>query len=485
MSNEKIGKVCLTFDDILLKVMYSDIDPATVSMESDLTTDIKLKIPLLSAAMDTVTESSMAIGMALEGGIGIIHKNMEPERQAEEVAKVKRFENGFIEDPVTLSPDQTLADARGGHYSGIPITADGSTHGRLVGLITKKDYYFDDPMGDKISDYMTPFEDLVIGYEGISLEDANKLLKEHKRSKVMIINNDSERKLVALVTRADLEKNMLYPNASKDDRKRLRAGAAIGPFDVDTRVPLLIEKHVDVIVVDTAHGHTKNVLDAVKRIKDEFGIQVIAGNVATSEGAADLQSAGADGVKVGIGPGSICTTRVVAGVGVPQATAVIDCVNAVDIPVIADGGVKYSGDIAKAIGLGASCVMIGSLFAGTDEAPGEIIITEDMRRFKSYRGMGSLGAMRQGSADRYFQKDTEKQKLVPEGIEGMVPAVGPLRDHIYQMVGGLKQAMGYVGASSIPEMHEKAQFIRATTSTAQKESHPRVPIIKKAPNYPT
>jgi IMP dehydrogenase len=485
MSNGKIGEVCLTYDDILLRVMYSDVDPATVSLETELTADIKLKIPLVSAAMDTVTESTMAIGMALEGGVGIIHKNMTPERQAEEVAKVKRFENGFIEDPVTLSPDHTLDDARAVKYSGIPITADGSTHGRVVGLLTKKDFYFDDPGGDKIADYMTTFEDLVVGYEGISLEDANKLLKEHKRSKVIIINNDSERKLVSIVTRTDLEKNVLYPYACKDPRKRLRVGAAIGPFDVEKRVPLLIEKQVDVICVDTAHGHTKNVIEATKQVKEGFDVQVIAGNVATTDGAKALADAGADAVKVGIGPGSICTTRVVAGVGVPQATAVIDCVNAVDVPVIADGGVKYSGDIAKAIGLGASSVMIGSLFAGTDEAPGEIIITEDMRRFKSYRGMGSIGAMRQGSADRYFQQMAERQKLVPEGIEGMVPSVGPLRDHIYQMIGGLRQAMGYVGATSVPEMRDKAEFIRATTSTAQKESHPRVPIIKKAPNYPT
>lgn len=485
MSNDKIGKVCLTYDDILLKVMYSDADPQKVSLESQLSTNIKLKIPLVSSAMDTVTESAMAIGMALEGGIGIIHKNLTPEQQANEVAKVKRFENGFIDDPKTLSPSNTIGDARSVSYSGIPITEDGSTHGKLVGLLTKKDYYFDDPDSDAIQDYMTPFKDLVVGYEGTSLEDANKLLKEHKRSKVMIIDNDQDRNLIAIVTRADLEKNKMYPKACKDDRKRLRVGAAIGPFDVEKRVPLLIEKGLDVVVVDTAHGHTKNVVDAVAAIKKKFDIDVIGGNVATTEGAKALADAGADGVKVGIGPGSICTTRVIAGVGVPQATAVYDCAQAVEVPVIADGGIKYSGDIAKAIGLGACSVMLGSLLAGTNEAPGEIIVTEDLRRFKSYRGMGSLGAMRKGSADRYFQKADETKKLVPEGIEGMVPSVGPLRDHIYQMIGGLRQAMGYVGAKTIPEMRHKAQFIRATTSTAQKESHPRVPIIKKAPNYPS
>lgn len=488
----KFKEFGLTYDDVLLKVQYSDIDPSTVNVETQITKKIRLKIPILSAAMDTVTEAKMAIGLALEGGLGVIHRNMSPEQEAFEVEKVKRFESGFVEDPLTLAPDNTLADAKeiNKKYSGIPITSDGSSNGKLVGLLTSKDFYFDDPYTDLIKDYMTPFEDLVIAYDGITLEEANKKLKESKKGKVLVINNDTDRKLVSIVCRKDLEKNYQYPYACKDENKRLRVTAAVGPTDYETRVEALVKAKVDAVVIDTAHGYSKNVLDTIKAIKNNYdNLEVIAGNVATKEGVEALIGAGADAIKVGIGPGAICTTRVIAGVGVPQATAVYECVKAAgDIPIIADGGIKYSGDIAKAIGLGAAAVMIGSLFAGTDEAPGETYITEDHRVFKSYRGMGSIGAMQKGSADRYSQRINNgqlSQKLVPEGIEGMVPAIGPLKDHVYQMIGGLRQAMGYCGAQSISEFQKRAEFVRTMTPTAAKESHPRVPIVKRAPNYPT
>ncbi len=489
--NNKFKGVGLTYDDILLKVQYSDIDPSKVNVETRITKNIRLKVPILSAAMDTVTESKMAIALALEGGLGVIHRNMSPQQQAAEVRNVKRFESGFVENPLTLSLSKTLADARviNKKYSGIPITDDGSANGKLVGLLTSKDYYFDDPDEHLIKDYMTPFKDLVIDYEGITLDDANKRLKESKKGMVLLINNDTEQRLMSLVCRKDLEKNYLYPNACKDKNKRLRVAAAVGPSDLEVRSALLIQAKVDALVIDTAHGYTKNVLDCIKLLKDNYpDTEVIAGNVATPEGVKGLIDAGADAIKVGIGPGAICTTRVIAGVGVPQATAVFDCVrSAGDVPIIADGGIKYSGDIAKAIGLGACAVMIGSLFAGTDEAPGETYITEDHRVFKSYRGMGSIGAMQSGSADRYFQKvsgSKMSQKLVPEGIEGMVPAIGPLKDHVYQLIGGLRQAMGYCGAINIKKFQEKTVFIRSTTGSALKESHPRVPLVKRAPNYP-
>lgn len=480
----------LTYDDILLKIQYSDFIPSEANLETNLTRNIKLKIPVVSSAMDTVTEAKIAIAIALEGGLGIIHRNMTPEHQASEVMKVKRFESGFVEEPATLGPTNTLGDARGIRYNTIPITEDGTSHSKLVGLLSSKDYYFDDPDTDEIEKYMIPFDELIVDYEGITLEDANKRLKESKRGKVVIINNNDERKLVSMVTRKDLEKNYEFPNACKDEHKHLRAGAAIGPADAKKRVPTLIDAGVDVLCIDTSHGHTKNVIETLKYIKSDYEVEVVVGNVATREGTEALIEAGADAVKVGVGPGAICTTRIVAGVGVPQASAIIECADAAgDIPIIADGGIKYSGDIAKAIGLGASCVMIGSLFAGTDEAPGETIITEDHRVFKSYRGMGSIGAMQAGSADRYGQASEgvapmEAKKLVAEGIEGMVPAIGPLADHLYQLMGGLKQAMGYVGAKNIQEMQAKAVFIRTSPGTSERESHPRVPIVKKAPNYP-
>jgi IMP dehydrogenase len=487
---DNFENIRLTYDDILLKIQYSEFIPSDANLETNLTKSIKLKIPLVSAAMDTVTEAKLAIAIALEGGIGIIHRNMTPELQVQEVIKVKRFESGFVEEPATLSPLDTLRDARSIKYNTVPITEDGTSHGKLVGLLSSKDYYFDDPDEDYIEKYMKPFEQLAIEYEGITLEEANLRLKESKRGKLVIINNDKDRKLVSMVTRKDLEKNYEFPNACKDGLKQLRVGAAVGPSDIEKRAPLLVEAGADVLCIDTSHGHTKNVIDALKYLKNNFDIQVIAGNVATREGTESLITSGADAVKVGIGPGAICTTRIVAGVGVPQASAIIECADAAgDLPIIADGGVKYSGDIAKAIGLGASSVMIGSLFAGTDEAPGETMITEDHRLFKSYRGMGSIGAMQAGSADRYHQTTNglgpmEAKKLVAEGIEGMVPAIGPLADHIYQLIGGLKQAMGYVGAKNIPEMREKAIFIRTSPGTIERESHPRVPIVKKAPNYP-
>lgn len=487
---EKIDTIGLTYDDVLLKVEYSEINPSDVTTSSMLTKKIRLKIPILSSAMDTVTEAKLAIALALEGGIGIIHKNFTPEKQAEEVAHVKRFESGFVEKPLTLSPKHTLKDAReiNKKYSGIPITEDGNSNGRLVGLLTSKDYYYDDPETDQIDKYMTPFNDLVIDYEGITLEQANRRLKESKKGKVLVINNDKDRRLMSIVCRKDLEKNYFYPNSCKDENKRLRVGAAVGALDVKERVNPLINAGVDIIVVDSAHGHTKNVIEAVRYIKKNFDIDVIGGNVATREGTEALIEAGADAVKVGIGPGAICTTRIVTGVGSPQATAVLECAQAAgDIPVIADGGIKYSGDIAKAVGLGANAVMIGGLFAGTNEAPGETVITEDHRVFKSYRGMGSIGAMMKGSADRYFQSvpgEPNLKKLVAEGIEGMVPAIGPLADHIYQLIGGLKQAMGYCGALSIEEFQQKARFIKSVSGTAIKESHPRVEFLKEAPNYP-
>jgi IMP dehydrogenase len=488
---DKFKEIGLTYDDVLLKAKYSDIDPSKVNVETQITKNIRLKVPILSAAMDTVTEANMAIALALEGGLGVIHRNMSTEQEAAEVRKVKRFESGFVEAPLTLGPTNTLNDARKINikYSGIPITEDGGSNGKLMGLLTSKDYYFDAPDSDLIQDYMTPFTELVIAYDGITLEEANKKLKESKKGKVLIINNDEDRKLMSIVCRKDLEKNYQYPFACKDENKRLRVAAAVGPMDYEARAEALVKARVDAFVIDSAHGHSKNIIDTIKALKGSYDVDIIAGNVATKDGTRALIDAGVDAVKVGIGPGAICTTRVVAGVGVPQATAVFECVKeAGEVPIIADGGIKFSGDIAKALGLGAAAVMIGSLFAGTDEAPGETYITEDHRVYKSYRGMGSIGAMQKGSADRYGQKVEDGKitnKLVPEGIEGMVPAIGPLKDHVYQMIGGLRQAMGYCGASNLEEFKKRAEFVRTVTPTASQESHPRVPIIKRAPNYPS
>ncbi|RKD29043.1 IMP dehydrogenase [Thermohalobacter berrensis] len=473
----------LTFDDVLLVPAKSEILPKDVRVNTYLTKKIKLNIPIMSAGMDTVTESRMAIAMAREGGIGIIHKNMSIEQQAMEVDKVKRSEHGVITDPFYLSSEHKLGDAlelmERYHISGVPIT---DKNRNLIGIITNRDIRFETDTSRKIGDVMTK-ENLVTAKQGIDMEEALEVMKKHKIEKLPLV--DEEGKLAGLITIKDIEKAIQYPNSAKDENGRLLVGAAVGiSKDMMDRVKALIDAKVDVIVIDTAHGHSKAVLEAVKKIKGRFpDIQLIAGNVATAEATEDLIKAGADAVKVGIGPGSICTTRVVAGVGVPQITAVYNCAEAAKkygVPVIADGGIKYSGDIPKAIAVGANVVMIGSLFAGTDESPGEMELYQG-RRFKVYRGMGSLGAMAAGSKDRYFQE--ESKKFVPEGVEGRVPYRGPLSDMIYQLVGGLKAGMGYCGAKDIEELKEKAQLIKITQAGLI-ESHPHdIQITKESPNY--
>jgi IMP dehydrogenase len=473
----------LTFDDVLLVPAKSEVLPKDVRIDTYLTKKIKLNIPIMSAGMDTVTEARMAIAMAREGGIGIIHKNMSIEEQAMEVDKVKRSEHGVITDPFYLSPLHCVSDAlelmERYHISGVPITDDRK---RLVGIITNRDIRFETDTSKRINDVMTK-ENLVTAHKDISMDEALEIMKKHKIEKLPLV--DSEGKLSGLITIKDIEKSIQYPNAAKDSNKRLLAGAAVGiTADMMDRVKALVEAKVDVIVIDTAHGHTKGVLEAVKKIKNHYpDIQLIAGNVATAEATEDLIKAGADAVKVGIGPGSICTTRVVAGVGVPQLTAIYNCAQAAKkygIPVIGDGGIKYSGDIAKAIAAGANVVMIGSLLAGTEESPGETELYQG-RRFKVYRGMGSLGAMKKGSKDRYFQENSKK--LVPEGVEGRVPYRGPLSDTIYQLIGGLRAGMGYCGAPTIKDLHQKAQFIKITNAGLI-ESHPHdIQITKEAPNY--
>ncbi|HLS52485.1 MAG TPA: IMP dehydrogenase [Tissierellaceae bacterium] len=473
----------LTFDDVLLVPQKSEILPRETDITTYLTKKIKLNIPLMSAGMDTVTEARMAIAMAREGGIGIIHKNMSIEKQALEVDRVKRSEHGVITDPFYLSPDHIVSDAlelmERYHISGVPITNE---DGKLVGIITNRDIRFEREVTKKIDDVMTK-ENLVTAQVGISMDDALEAMKEHKIEKLPLV--DDEFNLVGLITIKDIEKSIQHPNSAKDDSGRLLAGAAVGVTgDMMDRVKALVEAKVDVIVVDTAHGHSKGVIDAVKRIKLEYPeLQVIAGNVATAEATVDLIEAGADAVKVGIGPGSICTTRVVTGIGVPQITAVIDCAKAAKeygVPVIADGGIKYSGDITKAIAAGANVIMAGSLFAGTDESPGEEVLYEG-RRYKEYRGMGSEGAMDSGSKDRYFQENTKK--YVPEGIEGRIHYRGPLGDVVYQLIGGLRSGMGYVGAKSIEDLQTKAKFMKITPASLV-ENHPHnVYITKEAPNY--
>nr|WP_156940144.1 IMP dehydrogenase [Caldanaerobius polysaccharolyticus] len=478
----EVIKEALTFDDVLLVPAKSEVLPKDVDVSTRLTNRIKLNIPLMSASMDTVTEARLAIAIAREGGIGIIHKNMSIEKQASEVDKVKRSEHGVIVDPFYLSPDHTINDAlqlmERYHISGVPITVNG----KLVGIITNRDIRFEDDLSKKISDVMTK-EGLVTAPVGTTLEEAQKILKKHKIEKLPLVDEDFN--LKGLITIKDIEKSIKYPNAAKDLRGRLLAGAAVGiTKDMMERVAALVEAGVDVVVVDTAHGHSRGVIEAVERIKERYpDLQLIAGNVATREAVEDLIKAGADCVKVGIGPGSICTTRVVAGVGVPQLTAIMDCAEAADkygIPVIADGGIKYSGDIVKALAAGASAVMIGSLFAGTEESPGEIEIYQG-RSFKVYRGMGSLGAMSSGSKDRYFQEDAKK--LVPEGVEGRVPFKGPLSDTIFQLIGGLRAGMGYCGAKNLEELKRNARFVKIT-SAGLRESHPHdIIITKEAPNY--
>ena len=480
----KFVKEGLTFDDVLLIPAESNVVPAQVDVSTQLTKKIRLNTPIMTAAMDTVTEADMAIAIAREGGIGIIHKNMSIERQADLVDRVKRSENGVIVDTFFLAPENTVrvADNLMGRYkiSGVPICEDG----KLVGIITNRDLRFmtDKDFDQKIADVMTK-ENLVTAPVGTTLKDAQEILRHHRIEKLPIV--DEKGYLKGLITIKDIEKAVQYPNSARDANGRLLCGAAIGATaDVLDRVAALVEAQVDVVVLDSAHGHNSGIIEAVRKVKKAYpDLQLIAGNVATGEGTRALIEAGADCVKVGIGPGSICTTRVVAGIGVPQITAVYDaaCVAAeYGIPVIADGGIKYSGDIVKALAAGANVVMLGSLVAGCKEAPGEYELYQG-RQFKVYRGMGSLGAMGKGSSDRYFQ--AKNKKFVPEGVEGRVPFKGPLADTIYQMIGGLRSGMGYVGCANIPEMHEKAQFVRIT-GAGLKESHPHdIQITKEAPNY--
>ncbi|MGE4317399.1 MAG: IMP dehydrogenase [Deferribacterales bacterium] len=485
MYHDKIIKDALTFDDVLIVPAKSEILPKDVETKTKLTDRIMLNIPLVSAAMDTVTEARLAIAMAQEGGIGFIHKNMSIEAQAAEVDKVKRSESGMIVDPVTIDPNKTVEDALDlmGRYkiSGVPVV-DGE---KLVGILTNRDLRFVDRYTAKVSEYMTS-KNLVTVPVGTSLEESMRHLQEHRIEKLLVV--DDSYKLKGLITIKDINKRIKYPNAAKDDMGRLLVGAAVGVGEeAKARVAALVEKKADVVVVDTAHGHSFKVLDMVRWIKKEFpDIQVVAGNVATGEAVEDLAKAGADCVKVGIGPGSICTTRVVAGVGVPQITAIMDCATMGDkygIPIIADGGIKYSGDVVKALAAGASCVMMGSMFAGTKEAPGDIELFQG-RSYKVYRGMGSVGAMKEGSKDRYFQDDVmNEQKYVPEGIEGRVHYKGELSGTIYQLVGGLKSGMGYTGSRNIDDLRKYAKFVKIS-GAGLKESHVHdVIITKESPNY--
>jgi len=480
----------LTFDDVLLVPGASDVQPHEVSTATRLTRDITLATPILSAAMDTVTEADMAIAMAQNGGMGILHRNMEAEQQAHMVKMVKRFESGMVVDPITIEPSATLSDAlelmRYHRISGIPVA---ESNGTLVGILTNRDVRFADQMEQPVQELMTA-ENLVKVYNTVTKEEAKKLLHKHRIEKLLVVD-DSER-CIGLVTVKDMEKSQTYPNATKDAQDRLRVGAAVGTGDVNglERALMLADAGLDMVVVDTAHGHSQGVIDTVAKIRKEArdDLQIMAGNVATAAAAQALIDAGADAIKVGIGPGSICTTRVVAGVGVPQLTAIMMVSEACrknKIPLVADGGIKYSGDLAKAIAAGADVAMMGSLFAGTDEAPGEVILYQG-RSYKSYRGMGSVGAMVKGSADRYFQAGTKQSnKLVPEGIEGRVPYKGSISAVIHQMVGGLRASMGYTGSADIKAMQEKTEFMRMT-SAGYRESHVHdVTITSEAPNYRT
>jgi IMP dehydrogenase len=478
----------LTFDDVLLIPAHSRISPNEADLTTRLTRGIELKIPLVSAAMDTVTEARLAIAMALEGGIGIIHKNMMAERQAREVLTVKKYESGIIRDPITVTPDTSVGEVmkltRAHNISGVPVVTEDS---HLDGIVTGRDLRFETRLDEPVSAIMTPRERLVTVREGASREEVVGLLHKHRIEKVLVVNGRFE--LRGLITVKDIQKAKDFPKASRDDHERLRVGAAVGVgAGTDHRVAALVEAGVDVVVVDTAHGHSQGVLDRVAWIKREFPqVQVIGGNIATGAAALALAEAGADAVKVGIGPGSICTTRIVAGVGVPQITAVgnvNEALEGTDIPLIADGGLRFSGDVAKVIAAGAHSAMIGGLFAGTDESPGEVEIYQG-RSYKSYRGMGSLGAMgsKEGSSDRYFQEETEKEKLVPEGIEGRVPYKGSVLNVIQQLVGGLRSSMGYTGCSNIAEMRTKPQFVRVSNAGVRESHVHDVQITKEAPNY--
>jgi IMP dehydrogenase len=476
-------EMALTFDDVLLVPSYSEVLPKDVSLRTRLAKDIYLNVPLLSSAMDTVTEAKLAIAMAREGGIGVIHKNMSIDRQVEEVDKVKRYESGMIVDPITLGPQarvsQALAMMDKYSISGVPITENG----KLVGILTNRDLRFIPDIDVPVSEVMTK-ENLVTAYEGIDIEQAKNILHKHRIEKLPIV--DSQGILKGMITFKDINKKLQYPFACKDSRGRLRVGAAVGVSpDLLERAAALIQAGVDMLAVDSSHGHSKGVIDAIEILRKKFAdIAIIGGNVATSEGTESLIKAGADGVKVGIGPGSICTTRVVTGAGVPQISAIMQCREAAakqDIPIIADGGINYSGDIVKALASGADSVMIGSLFAGTEEAPGETILFEG-RSFKVYRGMGSIEAMKAGSADRYFQEENSS-KMVPEGVVGRVPYKGPLSESVFQLMGGVKAGMGICGAKDIQTLHKTAKFIRVTQAGV-KESHPHSIIItKEAPNY--
>ncbi len=475
----------LTFDDVTLVPAYSDILPRDVNLKTRLTRDLALNIPLVSAAMDTVTEARLAIAIAQEGGIGIVHKNMSPERQAEQVRIVKKYESGVIKDPITVSPNTTIREVleitHRHNISGVPVVDDDE----LVGIVTGRDMRFERKLDDPVRNIMTRKNDLITVTEGASQDEILELLHRNRIEKVLVVNDDFQ--LRGLITVKDIQKSSDFPNAAKDSLERLLVGAAVGVGgDTEDRICALVEAGVEVIVVDTAHGHTRGVLDRVTWVKQQHpDVQVIGGNVTTADGALALVEAGADGVKVGQGPGSICTTRIVAGVGVPQVTAVANVAQALEkhgVPAIADGGIRFSGDFAKAIAAGAHTTMIGSLFAGTEEAPGEVELYQG-RSYKSYRGLGSIGAMQQGSKDRYFQHDTAADKLVPEGIEGRVPYKGPLEGVIHQLLGGLRSSMGYMGCEHIEKFRTEAQFARITNAGVRESHAHDVQITKEAPNY--
>ncbi|MEM0908210.1 MAG: IMP dehydrogenase [Pseudomonadota bacterium] len=485
----------LTFDDVLLMPGHSEVLPAQTSVASRVTRDLSLNIPVLSSAMDTVTEAELAIAMAQAGGMGVIHRNMTPQEQASAVRKVKKFESGMIVDPVVIGPDATLRDALAlmDRYkiSGIPVVENGGlgghVKGRLVGILTNRDVRFASDRNTPVSALMTA-DQLVTVRDGVDQDEAKRLLHQHRIEKLLVVDDAGQ--CVGLLTVKDMEKAKAYPSAVKDDQGRLRVGAATNVDDAGLeRVEALVDAGVDLVVVDTAHGHSSRVLATVDRVKRlSNATQVLAGNVATADGTKALIDAGADAVKVGIGPGSICTTRVVAGVGMPQLTAVMEAAHAAsgsDTPVVADGGVKFSGDLAKALAAGASCAMVGSLFAGTEEAPGEVYLHQG-RSYKAYRGMGSIGAMARGSADRYFQAEVrDTLKLVPEGIEGQVPFKGPVANVIHQLVGGLRSAMGYVGAADLQELRDKARFVRITNAGLTESHVHNVAIVRESPNYPS
>jgi IMP dehydrogenase len=493
VTSRELPPEAYTFDDVLLKPGLSDVLPSDVDIRSRITRNVALNIPIVASAMDTVTEAHMAIAMAQAGGIGVIHRNLEPALQAAQVRQVKKFESGMVVNPVTIQPDATLADAlalmQEHRISGIPVVqgGGGGRAGKLVGILTNRDVRFATDRRQKVAALMTK-DRLVTVREGVSQDEAKRLLHQYRIEKLLVV--DADYRCVGLITVKDIEKAVTHPNACKDEQGRLRVAAATSVGEAGfARSEALIDAGVDLVVVDTAHGHSTRVLEAVRRIKRQSNaVQVVAGNIATAEGAKALIDVGADAIKVGIGPGSICTTRVVAGVGVPQLTAIMETVETAkktDTPVIADGGIKYSGDLAKAIAAGADCVMIGSLFAGTDESPGEVFLYQG-RSYKSYRGMGSVGAMARGSADRYFQQEIKDTlKLVPEGIEGQVPYKGPVGNVLHQLAGGLRAAMGYVGSRNLAEFHAKAEFVRIS-GAALRESHVHdVTITRESPNYPS